>query len=156
MQIKETSLEQLMPVIREALSGGRNVRFSPLGVSMLPMLRQGRDSVVLSPLPGRLKKYDLPMYRRDDGQYVIHRVIQAGETYTCMGDNQFMPESGLRQDQMIGLVTAFMRDQRAISVRNPAYIAYCRVWHWSRPLRRVWRAALRRVKRWIRREKCVR
>ena len=30
----------------------------PGGVSMLPMLRQGLDQVVLSPLPEKLKKYD--------------------------------------------------------------------------------------------------
>ena len=71
-------LEALMPLILEQLEAGKNVRFSPRGISMLPMLRQGVDSVVLSPLPSRLKKYDLPLYRRKSGQYVLHRVVEAG------------------------------------------------------------------------------
>ena len=56
---RQMRLEQLMPLIRDSLAAGKTVRFSPRGISMLPMLRQGIDSVVLSPLPEKLKKYDL-------------------------------------------------------------------------------------------------
>ena len=94
MQSKEVQLEELMPIIRESLAAGNNVRFLPKGVSMLPMLRQGTDSVLLSPLPETLKKYDLPLYQRDNGQYVLHRIVKTGETYTCVGDNQFFWKPG--------------------------------------------------------------
>ncbi len=136
-----------MPLIRETLAAGKTVRFSPRGISMLPMLRQGIYSVVLSPLPGKLKKYDLPLYQRDDGHFVLHRIVEAGDAYTCIGDNQFEYEHGLRQDQMIALVTAFTRGKREIPVTNPGYRIYCRIWHWSRPLRHFWR----RGKGWLRR-----
>ena len=53
---KTRHLEDLMPLIRERLAVGQSVKFSPRGNSMLPMLRQGVDSVVLSPLPERLQK----------------------------------------------------------------------------------------------------
>ena len=36
------------------------------GVSMRPMLRTGRDTILISPVEGRLKKYDVPLYRRGD------------------------------------------------------------------------------------------
>lgn len=114
---------------------------------MLPMLRQGIDRVVLSPVPQRLKKYDLPLYQRENGQYVLHRIIDAGETYTCLGDNQFEPEPGLGQDQMIALVTAFTRGDREIPVTAWHYRLYCRVWYHSRELRRFYR----RAKGWLRR-----
>lgn len=114
---------------------------------MLPMLRQGIDSVVLSPLPDKLKKYDLPLYQREDGKYILHRIVKAGEDYTCVGDNQFVLEAGVRQDQMIGLVTSFFRDEREISVNAPSYRLYCRFWHYSRPLRHFWRRGIG----WIRR-----
>lgn len=126
-----------MPLIRQALADGRTVRFMPRGVSMLPMLRQGIDSVVLSPLPAKLKKYDLPLYRREDGRYVLHRVVRVGDTYTCVGDNQFEPEKGLRHDQMIGLVSGFYRGEVYHSVTEPKYRLYCRLRHWSRPLRHL-------------------
>ena len=140
-------LDALMPLFREQLEAGQSVRFSPRGVSMLPMLRQGIDSVVLSPLPENLKKYDLPLYQRQDGHYVLHRIVAAGETYTCMGDNQFVPETGLKQEQMIAVVTAFYRGHREIRVSNPGYRLYCRLWHYSRPLRRFWRRGMRFLRR---------
>ena len=136
-----------MPLIREKLDGGQCVRFSPMGVSMLPMLRQGRDAVELSPVPQRLKKYDLPLYQRDDGKFILHRIVEVGETYTCIGDNQFVLEPGVRQDQMIGLVTAFYRDGKRICVEAAGYRAYCRFWHYSRPVRHFWRRGIG----WLRR-----
>ena len=138
-----------MPLIRERLAAGQSVRLEPRGTSMLPMLRQGLDSVTLSPLPQRLKKYDLPLYQRRDGHYVLHRIVEAGECYTCMGDNQFQPEPGLRHEQMIALVTAFSRGGREYSVEQPAYRLYCRLWHWSRPLRRIWRGVKSRLRRML-------
>ena len=67
-----------MPLFLEQFQSGRSVRFSPRGISMLPMLRQEIDSVVLSAIPDRLEKYDLPLYRRDDGKYVLHRILCIG------------------------------------------------------------------------------
>lgn len=144
---REIQLEQLMPLIREYLAAGKTVKFSPRGVSMLPMLRQGIDSVVLSPLPDKLKKYDLPLYQRDDGKFILHRIVSVGEHYTCIGDNQFELEPGVRYDQMIGLVTGFYRGEKFHSVREPGYQIYCRLRHYSRPLRHLWR----RGKGWLKR-----
>ena len=134
-RIIEANLDALMPLIRERLSAGQSVRFSPRGVSMLPMLRQGIDSVVLSPIPETLNKFDLPLYRRENGKYILHRIIGAGDTYVCMGDNQFTPEPGVRREQMIALVTGFYRGDKYHSVDEPVYKLYCRFWHYSRILR---------------------
>ena len=134
----EFSLEQLMPLIQECLEMGKNVRLSPKGTSMLPMLRQGIDTVVLSPITGKLKKYDLPFYQRKGGQYVLHRIVEVGECYTCVGDNQFALEEGLHHDQMIAVVTAFTRGKKRYSVDDFRYQLYCRFWHYSRPIRRLW------------------
>ncbi len=136
-----------MPLIREKLTAGHSVRFSPRGISMLPMLRQGIDSVILSPIPEQLKKYDLPLYRRDNGQYVLHRIVKTGQTYSCVGDNEYIIENGLRKDQMIALVTIFYRGSKEIAVTNTSYQFYCRIWHFSRPLRHI----LVRGFRWLRR-----
>ena len=147
---KELPLEQMMPLIREQLTRQCSVRLSPRGTSMLPMLRQGRDSVVLSPLPERLRKYDLPLYQRDDGQYVLHRVVKAEQEYTCMGDNQFTPEYPVRHEQMIALVTAFYREDRMIRCDALGYRMYCRFWHGSRRWRRFWRRGIGWLRRHLR------
>ena len=149
MEVKEyhTQLDNLMPLFRERLAAGQKIRFSPRGVSMLPMLRQGRDCVVLSPLPEKLKKYDLPLYQRDDGKYILHRIVSVGQTYTCIGDNQYTYEPGVRREQMIALVTSFTRGDREVSVADPVYRLYCRLWHHSRGIRHF----LSRVKNRLRR-----
>ena len=140
-------LDSLMPIFREQLASGATVRFAPRGISMLPMLRQGTDSVVLSSVPQKLKKYDLPLYRRDDGKYILHRIVKVGETYTCIGDNQFVFEHGLRRDQMIGIVTGFYRGEKFCSVQAYSYRLYCCLWYHSRPLRHFWHRGIG----WIRR-----
>lgn len=134
-------LEEVMPLIVEQLGRGQSVQFSPRGTSMLPMLREGKDNVVLSPVTGQLKKYDLPLYRRPDGQYVLHRIVATGETYTCVGDNQFDLERGIEQQQLIAVVSAFTRAGCRWSVTHPVYQLYCRFWHFTRPIRRAWRWA---------------
>lgn len=144
---KAVQLEQLMPLFREQLQKGESVRFYPYGTSMLPMLRQGIDSVVLSPLPEKLKKYDLPLYQRAGGQYVMHRIVRVGDTVTCIGDNQFVLEKGLSREQMIGIVTAFYRGEKRHSVTEPGYWLYCRIWHYTRFPRHVWRWCKRKLGR---------
>ena len=120
--------EELLPLIRERLAAGFAVRYMPFrGVSMLPMLRQGKDSVELSPLPEKLKKFDLPVYQRPNGQLVMHRVVDVKEDhYICMGDNTEVFEK-IYPNQMIGVVSAFRREEKRIEVTDRAinYIAVC-------------------------------
>ncbi len=144
---KELLLDVMMPIIREQLARGCSVKLSPRGTSMLPMLRQGIDSVVLSPLPERLKKYDLPLYQRDDGSYILHRIVGVGEHYTCMGDNQFICEYPVRHDQTIALVTEFYRGDKKVSVDAFSYRLYSRIWWHSRKCRQFWRRGIG----WLRR-----
>lgn len=164
-------LDDLMPLIREQLAQGKTVCFAPRGTSMLPMLRQGIDQVILAAPPQKLKKYDLPLYQRENGQYVLHRIVRtddgtgtnaattvrpnadgsrcaslAGHTYTCMGDSQFWPEPGIGQGQVIAVVTAFYRGAKRIEVTATAYQIYCRLWHYSRWPRRILRSACYRLR----------
>ncbi len=132
------TLEAMMPLIRERLGAGQSVRIYPRGTSMLPMLVEGRDSVVLSPLPDKLKKYDLPLYQRMNGQFVLHRVVKVGKTYTCLGDNQFSLEEGLTHEQMIAVVSSFTRQGREYKVTDWSYRLYRCLWFRSRHIRRLW------------------
>jgi len=131
--------EELMALVRERLALGQSVRYLPFrGVSMLPMLRQGKDSVEISPLPDRLRKYDIPVYQYPSGKYVMHRVVSVEEDhYICLGDNLTERET-IYPEQMIGVVTAFKRGERRISAENPLYRGYCRVWCLLFPVRKKW------------------
>lgn len=146
-KIIHSHLDEMMPLIRECLAAGQSVKFSPRGVSMLPMILQGRDSVYLSSPPERLKMFDIPLYRREDGSFVLHRVVKVGDTYTCIGDNQFRAEKGITPESVIAVVTAFTHKGKTYSVTSAGYRLYCLLWYVSRPARRVLRAFWRRVKR---------
>lgn len=134
---KKTSLETLLPFMQEELAAGRSVQIKPDGESMLPFIRPKRDVVVLSPLPEKLKKYDLPLFRRDNGRFVLHRIVGVGQTFSCAGDNQFGIERGIRRDQMIALATAVIRDGKTYSVNKLSYRLFYRYWYYTRIIRRV-------------------
>lgn len=141
-------LAELLPVLEEQLAAGKEVCFGPRGTSMLPMLRQGIDSVVLQKPPARLKKYDLPLYRRKDGSFVLHRVVGVnGNEYTLCGDNQCAREYHVRHSQVIGVVKGYYRDKEYISCDSPAYKRYCR----RQVCRQYWRGKYMALKQRIRR-----
>ena len=141
-----------MDLVRSQLAVGQKVRYLPFrGVSMLPMLRQGKDSVEIAPLPETLKKYDLPVYQYPSGKYVMHRVVDVRDDhYICLGDNTYEYEK-ITRDMMIGVVSAFKRGDKRISADDPKYRLYCRIWCWLYPLRKI----MKRAKGWLRRHlKC--
>ena len=125
-----------MAFIEERLAAGQTVRYVKFrGVSMRPMLRQGKDLVEIAPLPEKLKKYDLPVYKRKDGAYVMHRVIAVKkDRYICLGDNTITLEN-IYPEQMIGVVSAFQRGEKRIEVNNMVYQLYCRIWCFITPIR---------------------
>lgn len=139
---------ELLPLIRERLAAGQTVRYLPFkGISMLPLLRQGTDAVELSPLPEKLKKYDLPVYQYPSGKIVMHRVVGVRQDhYLCLGDNTYEYEH-IKPDQLIGLVTAIKRGTRRIPVDALSYRLYSRIWYAIFPLRKF----LKRAKGWLRR-----
>ena len=139
--------EQLMDLVRDRLGNGQTVRYLPFrGRSMLPMLRQGRDQVELSPLPKRLKKYELPVYRYPSGKYVMHRVIKVtDECYICNGDGVLEIEQ-IPYEWMIGVVSAFTRNGRRIEVTNLGYRLYCRFWCITRPVRHLFKRSVKELR----------
>ena len=147
MRKNEVRLEEVMPFFREQLAAGESVKFTPRGTSMKPMILGGRDQVILSPKPEKWKKYDLPFYQRDNGQYVLHRIVKVGDTLTCIGDNQYVYEEGVRPDQMIAIATGFVRKGKTYSTNRFAYRIYCRFWHFSRGIRYFFLRVIRKLKR---------
>ena len=141
-KIKKQTLDipakDLIPVMVEQLRAGKTVRFFQHGTSMRPLLREGRDSVTLKLYDRKVKLFDIAFYKRDDGQYVLHRVVGLKNGITCIGDNQLEYEKDLRHDQMIAYVCEFSRDGKTVSVLSPLYRMYCVLWYIIRPLRRIY------------------
>lgn len=125
-------LADYYPLIRETLDNGGTFTLTITGQSMYPFILGGRDQVTLSPIKGELKKNDLPLYRRKNGQFVLHRIVKVEKdgTYTCCGDHQWWLEKGLRKDQMIGLATQYVRKGKTLTNKNVLYRIYRTVWTW--------------------------
>jgi hypothetical protein len=105
MAEKETlPLAALESLIREELSSGGSAVINIRGVSMLPLLKEGVTSVRIVPPTFPLKKYDIPFYKREDGQFVLHRVIgKRKDGYVCRGDHQAVKEFGVTEEMIIGV-----------------------------------------------------
>lgn len=125
---KKITMEELLPFIDEAFKNNKTFTIPITGTSMLPLLVQGRDTVTLKKCTETLKKGDLPLYRRKDGAFVLHRVVKVekNNTYTMCGDNQFLKEKGISHDHIIGVVSDITRNGKTFSVDSKKYQLYVR------------------------------
>lgn len=103
--------------------------YTVVGTSMLPMLRQRRDLVIVEPPRGSLRKYNVALYRRDTGKVVLHRVLKVREDgYVLCGDHQRRREYGITDRHIIGVLTAFVRDGKEIPATDVYYRLYVHLW----------------------------
>ena len=108
------------------------------GDSMMPLIKEGRDLIVIEKADGRLKKYDVPLYKRDNGQYVLHRIIKVRENdYVICGDNRINMEYGITDKHIVGILSAVIRNGREISVKSKGYKLYVHLWYFIFPLRYI-------------------
>ena len=140
-------LAELLPIIQEQLNAGKEVCFSPNGISMLPFIEPGKDSVFLKAPPQRIKKYDILLYRRREGQFVLHRVVgfRGGSLVMC-GDHQYLREYGIQPNQVIGFVERFSHDGKEIVCRSHRHRLRARLHVWKQ----FWYGILKRIKAKIR------
>lgn len=116
------TMEELYPLIEEGIKNGGKFRFYPKGKSMLPFIREGEDSVELTAV-GEIKKYDVILYRRDNGVYVLHRVVGVNrDGYDLCGDNQFCVEKSIRRDQVLAAVSGIYKGDRYIPSDDREYM----------------------------------
>lgn len=98
-----------------------------VGTSMLPMLRQGIDKVMIKAPVFPLKKYDVPLYTNGD-HITLHRIVHItrGGRYIICGDNRHRYEYGITEDRIIGVLTAVIRDGRIIEADSDEFYSYAR------------------------------
>ncbi len=101
---------------------------SPKGISMNPMIVQGRDAVLIEKLKEKPKRYDLVVYARNENLGVIHRVIHAKDNeYIICGDNCWQLEY-VKPEQIKGIVTEYCRKGKWHTVDNLPYKIYVHIW----------------------------
>lgn len=102
---------------------------------MEPMLYDRRSLVRIERLTRPPQKYDVLLFRRPSGEYVLHRVLRIGET-ACMirGDNCVAAEK-VPNEWLLGVLTAFSLDSAEMTpVTDKKYQAYVRRHCWVYPL----------------------
>ncbi len=103
--------------------------YTNVGDSMMPLIKQGRDVLVISAVNGRLKRYDIPLYKRDSGQYVLHRILKVRKNdYVICGDNRCNKEYGITDRHIIGVLSGIIRDGREIPVTDIKCRIYAHLW----------------------------
>lgn len=117
------------------------------GNSMYPLIRQGKDVLIIKKTNRRLKKMDVPLYKRKSGQYVLHRIVKVNSNdYVIRGDNTYYNETGIRDDQILGVLSGVIRDGEEISVNSFSYKLYSYFWYYTYYLRKL----IIKIKRCIR------
>ena len=108
-----------------------------VGTSMLPLLKQGRDLFTVEKKTGeRCRKYDVVLYRRAQKEYVLHRVIEVRDSdYVILGDNCVRKEYGIRDEDILGVMTSFVRKGKKHSCKELGYRIYSRIWGACHPVR---------------------
>ena len=138
MEKVQIPMEELMPILQLQMEKGGSAVLPVTGTSMLPMLRNGIDSVVITPVSRPLRKGDIPLYKRDNGSYVLHRIVGLqDDTFLCCGDNQWLKEK-VAKEQVVAVVGAYFREGTRRSLSSLSYRLYVPVWNLLRPLRRFW------------------
>lgn len=123
------------------------------GDSMMPLIREGKDLIIITRKPKkRLKKYDVPLYKRDSGQYVLHRILKVREKdYVICGDNRWQKEYGITDRHIIGVLSAVVRNGKTISVNDWRYKLYVHIWCDFFPIRAFIARAVSFLKRRLKR-----
>ncbi len=126
-----------MTTFEQELDTHGNIIYTNKGVSMLPLLRQGRDVMCIEKRTDqRCKRYDAVLFKRDNGQYILHRITKVLDGgYYIIGDNCFSGEY-VREEQVLGILTSIRRDKKTIRVTDFGYLCYVHIW---RPIRMAWR-----------------
>jgi len=95
------------------------------GDSMMPLLREGIDRVVVEVPKQKPKKYDVALYKRGE-RYVMHRIVKVckNDGYVIRGDNRINNERDITTDRIIGVMTGFLRGDKLIEVTDEKYKEY--------------------------------
>lgn len=131
-----TKVEDFYPLLLEAFQNGQTFTFPIHGTSMQPLLHT-QDLVVLEKV-STLKKGDMVLYRRDSGQFVLHRIRRVDkDAFTFVGDHQVQVETGITYPQCIGKVIAYkkqgkekQRNLKGVRYRTYAFLVRFKLFRW--------------------------
>ncbi|MBQ4608162.1 MAG: S24/S26 family peptidase [Clostridia bacterium] len=125
-------------MLKGLVEEGKEVSIIVTGSSMNPFLIHQRDTVFFRRPDRPLRRGDIVFYQRDNGQYVLHRIVRVrGDMFDIIGDAQTEIERGVRREQIFALVTKVKRKGKLIRPGDFWWMFFERVWLRMIPLRRI-------------------
>lgn len=110
--------------------------YTNVGSSMMPLIRSKGDLIVIKKCDKPLKKYDVPLYKRKSGQYVLHRIIKIKKDgYVIRGDNCTYLERRITDSQVIGVLDSVIRGGKEVKMNSASQKIYAFFWNNSYFLR---------------------
>jgi len=98
--------EIFIPEIARLVSDGKQVQFTPTGVSMRPFIEGGVDNVTLAK-PADLQVGDIVLAEIQPQHYVLHRIYAIeGDALTLMGDGNLVGTEHCTRAQVLAKVIA--------------------------------------------------
>ncbi len=122
---------------RELQEHGKLV-YTNVGVSMMPLIREGRDVMVIESCREAPKKLQAVLFRRDGvtgrGRYVVHRILKVRRdgSYFIAGDHDTSGEI-VEPGQILGVLTSLLRDGKQLNFHSARYRFY--LYFWCAPYR---------------------
>ena len=145
MQTKTVPNAELIPAIEKLIEEGQEVIFKPKGVSMLPFIRGGRDSVLLRKADG-LKVGDIALAEISEGRYVLHRIETIeDEMIVLMGDGNLVGRERCRKEDVIAIAVKIIKENKEIDCQSPRHMRRAEIWKKLLPVRRYLLAIYRRI-----------
>ena len=146
----DVSMQVLTPMMEALLADGTDVELTATGNSMRPLWHHRRDVVKLTFVQSDdIKKWDVLLYRRGDGTYILHRVVKVGEnTLDFLGDAQYGIEKGVPKENVVARVIGYRKNGKKYrSTNSLRYKIYVALWCNTRGIRYFFYRAFMRIKR---------
>ncbi len=137
--------------IADYLKENGKLTYSNVGVSMMPLLRQGKDLFTIEKNNGqRYKKGDVVLFARGKDKYVLHRIIKVlPDEYVILGDNCVTPERGIKDSDIHGKMISFVRNGKEHSITEKRYRFYTAFVLFTNPVRVRYRKLKAKVRQGI-------
>ena len=151
----------LIPELARLLAEGKEVRFTPSGVSMRPFIEGDKDSVILAPLTREPKRGDIVLAHAvmsdKSTTYVLHRIVRIEQSpiskhqtpitnhqlpisaYILQGDGNLQGEESCLREDILGYVVAIEKHPPISNLQSPIVSHpspfMARLWYYLRPFR---------------------
>lgn len=128
--MKVIDTKSYLSAICEIALSGQQVSTIVSGGSMIPFLSGNKDTVYLNTPHRKLKKGDIVLFVRENGDYVLHRIKKiTKDGYYMIGDRQTATEGPVKSQQIRLLATSAKRKNKMITEKSVKWKFYSKIWN---------------------------